>query len=194
MEMDLGLDILKFNGRIAEPLVPVVVRALTNEDLILLTVERGEQKSIILKKLTSRHHALARALASGMKDWEAAAVTGYDASRISILKSDPSFKELVEFYKDSKDQEFKVVHAQMANLSKDVIESLHDDLDSGELSVGHKIEIAKLTLDRTGNGPATTSTHNHNHTVDVASRMTSARKRIEDRKFIDITPEKEDAA
>lgn len=197
--MDLGLDIasLIFPGRKPDvEVVPAFVRALTVEDLKRLPDgDRGFERST-LKKLTERHHALARAVASGMKDWEAGAVAGYAESTVKILKNDPSFKELVNRYAAERDLQFRHVHEQMAALSKDVVDSIHDDLENDKLSPGQKIEVAKLTLDRTGFGPQTTSTHNHNFTIDVAKRAEAARKRLEERQMIDITPEaeKDDAA
>lgn len=196
--MDLDLDILSLRGRPAKQLCPRVVRALKAEDIELLFASGPEARNerFTLKKVSERHHALARALASGMKDWEASAVTGYVVGTIYLLKQDPTFQELLAFYRAHKDAEFRTAQQRMAALSVDAIDSLHDDLEEGKLKPAEKIEVAKLTLDRTGNGPASTTSHNHVHTVNVADRLSKAQKRLEERRIIDITPteEKEDAA
>lgn len=195
--MDLGLETIRLNGRQEIALAPEYVRSLTEADLALMEVERGEQKPPHLKRLTQRHHALARALASGMRNWEAAMSAGYTESTVSILKNDPTFQNLVEFYKDAKDHEFRHVQAQMAGLASDLIESIADDLEDDKLSPGQKLQAAALVLDRTGNGPASSSTVKHEHTLKIADRVSAARKRLIERgAVIDVTPntEQENAA
>src|SRR5262245_47529587 len=87
--VDLGLN-LHLGGRAAKPVFAQVTRPLREADLALLSSERGIQP-VALKRITERHHALARCLATGMSATEASIVTGYSPSRISILKDDPAF-------------------------------------------------------------------------------------------------------
>lgn len=193
--MDLGLDILRVNGRQEVPLTPTFVRVLNDSDIALLSVERGVQKTpSTVKRLSERHHGLARALASGMKHYQAAQMFGYHSHRVTILLNDPSFKELVIFYREHKDAEFRQVQKMMAGDLVDFVDSAHDDLIEGKMSPGQKLEFIKGYADRTGLGPATTANHNHVHTVNVADRLNAARKRLSERPMVDITPEAEDAA
>ena len=154
-------------------------RALGPTDLAKLGEVRGQQKPIPLtRRMTMRHHALARYIAAGSSDYEAAAATGYDRTYISILKGDPTFKELVSFYRVKKDEEFVDVHKRLATVSVDAIDILHDRLETepDEFSPGQLMEIAKLGLDRTGFGPSQNT--NVNVTVDASSRLRAARERV----------------
>src|SRR6266576_3734551 len=94
---DLNLD-LNLIGRKTIPVGVEVLRELTSSDIALLATERGIKSSSV-QRITDRHHALARCLATGMSATEAGLVTGYTASRISVLRGDPAVEELISFYK-----------------------------------------------------------------------------------------------
>jgi hypothetical protein len=129
-----------------------------------------------------------------MKHWEAALICGYTPQNITVLMRDPTFTELIRSYQEARDKEYRNVHKQMAGMLIDIMDSLEDDLEQGDLSPGQKLEAMKLIADRTGLGPATTSTHKHEHTFNVAGRVHAARKRLEERTIVDITPNKEEEA
>lgn len=192
MEIDL-----KFlgPGRRAEALEASVVRELRSGDLALLAVN-ASIKPLEIKKLSERHHALARLVAAGAKDYEIAATLGYEPSRISILKGDPAFKELVEFYRDKVDEQFMDTMAQIAGLSQDLIVELRDRLEDkpDEFSVGQIKDLLTVTLDRSGYGPTHKQITEVN--INLAARLEEGRKRaLEARRaaIIDITPPAEAA-
>ena len=58
--------------------------------------EGGESLSLI-KRLTHRHHNLARTLASGVKPGDAAIMCGYSPCRGFILQTTPAFNRLGHF-------------------------------------------------------------------------------------------------
>lgn len=183
--MDQPLDIpFRTRGRAAKSLVFAEVRALDAADLSLLGEEKGS-RAPALKRLGDRHHALARCLASGMTEADAALACGYVGSRVSILKSDPAFKELLAFYRDDTDRAYRDMHERLAGLSRDAVDELHtrleEDMQAEEkkISVGHLLEIAKMGADRTGHGPQ--SSQNVNVNVGIASRLEAARRRVADR-------------
>ena len=97
---DLNFDI-HLGGRATKALDAEAVRELGQSDLALLATERHIQPSHV-QRLSSRHHALARCVATGMSAEEASACTGYTSSRISVMKDDPAFAELVSFYQSDK--------------------------------------------------------------------------------------------
>jgi len=180
---------LRLSGRAPKPIVAVEVRELQPSDFALLATERGIEAQP-LKRLGERHHALARLLAQGVSPGEASVVTGLSGSRISILKADPTFADLVAFYKDKVDAEYVGMHATLAGLSLDAANVLRDRLeeDPDALSVGQLLEAVKVGADRTGFGPKSESTLNVN--VGLAEKMQAARERAEvRRRMIDITPE-----
>src|SRR5437763_11831740 len=79
-------------------------RALTEEEYAAVLVESAPPPRI--KRLRDSHHALARALATGSTPQQASLTTGYSLSRISILQNDPSFRELMEYYRKTSDEAF----------------------------------------------------------------------------------------
>jgi len=189
---DLNLDVRPL-GRQKRDIGPVaVVRELRADDLVLLKEERGVQKPIpLMQRVTERHHSLARCLASGMKHWEAAIVTGYTASYIAILQGDPTFKDLVHFYSQHVDAQYADLHKRLAGIAVDAADLLRDrmDEDPDKISTGQLVELTKMGADRTGHGPATTQTQLNIH-VNMADRLKAARERL---KVVNITPDKEDA-
>lgn len=191
--MDLGLDIAKLSSRGRRPaqLDAVVVRELRGEDLALLSQPANIQP-LELKRLSDRHHGLARALASGISEGEAAVMFGYDSSRVSILKSSPAFQELLALYRDVKDTEFADMTARLAGLAKDAVLVLQDRLEDApeDISTGQLLQIVQVGADRSGHGP--TSKQEVNVTHNLAARLDAARQRAKaamiEGKAIDVTP------
>lgn len=163
----------------------VQVRELDECDIVLLQEDRGSVAPP-LKRLSERHHALARCLASGMSDSEAAITCGYVASRVSILKADPAFIELLAFYRQSVDGKYLDMHGVLAGLSLDAAMELRERLeldisaDEKKISVGQLMELTKLGADRTGFGPQSSQL---NVNVDMAGRLQAARERLAQRRL-----------
>jgi hypothetical protein len=192
MGLDLDIAAIQRPGRRPAPLHGSVVRALTPEDLQLLGEARGIEAPP-LQRITERHHALARALASGLSEGEAAALVGYDQSRVSILKGTPAFRELLELYRERKDAEFAEMHSMLAGLSKDAALELRARLEENpeQLSVGQLLQTLQLAADRTGFGP--TSKQETTIRVDLGARLEAARARARaaQQPILDITPNEE---
>lgn len=174
-QMDLDLDSLI--GRKTTPVMAEVIRPLAEADLALLATERGIQPSAI-KRLTDNHHALARYLARGTPDIEAALYTGYTPSRISVLKDSPLFAELVAHYRSIETE----VHADAQELqntahlmlTKEVIRRMEEEPEKvGNSTLGDW--YAKFA-DRTGHGPQSKTT-NVNVNLSYAERVRAARTR-----------------
>lgn len=154
-----------------------VIRPLTEADIAMLGTEMGA-KPPALKRLSDRHHALARALASGMSESDAALIVGISGSRVSILKADPTFQELVRFYRSGVQEQFRDLHARLAGLSMDAADELQERLEETpeSISTGQLMDIVKLGADRTGHGPSSTQV---NVNVNLAERLRAARERVE---------------
>jgi len=116
-----------------------------------------------LQHIKSSHHMLARVLADGKNGNEAALITGYSISRISILQKDPSFANLVQYYKTQVEKCFVNVYERLASLGIDSLEELQRRLDENPdgFTLNQLMELAELTLDRSGAGPTTKNTHQH---------------------------------
>lgn len=180
--MDIDFDSLRTRGRAAKPVTGTVVRELDATDIACLATEKGSTASP-LKRISDRHHALARNLAGGMPEGEAAIVCGYDLSRVSILKADPTFQELLAFYRKDAQNAYRGMHDRLAGISLDALDVLQERLeeDNTQFSIGQLIEVVKVGADRTGHGPQSQQT-NVNVNVDIATRLEAARKRVAERK------------
>ncbi len=175
ISLDLDVAALSSRGRKVEPLVVQMVRPLEGSDLVLLASNR-QTAPFSIKKLSQRHHGLARSLAMGVAPGEAAVIHGYDPSRVSILQGDPAFSDLVSFYQDKIDTEFADVAEHLAGLSRDAISELQDRLEASpeDFTVKELQGLLDSTLDRTGYGKQATQVDVN---VDLADRLNAARER-----------------
>lgn len=182
---------IRTTGRARREVAVSRVRSLVPEDLKFLAQEKGSIAPP-LQRLKDRHHSLARAIASGMSHSLAAAQVGILPTSLSILLRDPSFKELLEFYRSEQDAIFRnsqeaMVGVKMAALDE-VKRRLDDDEMASKMSMDVLLETIKTVADRTGDGPASKTT-NVQVNVDFGARLEAARKRVAERKLIDVTPE-----
>lgn len=148
----------KTKGRKLSPLELETLGEIEINDI--LTREEGglaTSESPTLARLRGVHHEIARLLATGLTPVEVAATTGYSLSRISVLQNDPSFKELLTFYKQKSEEVFVDVHKRMATLGLDAAAELQERLDTKPetLSASQLIDISKMALDRAGYAPVT---------------------------------------
>jgi hypothetical protein len=186
--MNLMLETIDLNGKRSEDLMPQIVRALTREDLkYTAPKKRLPYKPSALKRLSERHRNLARVIATGVPVWEAAAITGYTATRISMLKDDPAFSNLVKFYQESKDQIFETMYEKLAGMSSEAADILRDRMEEqpDQLTDNTLVDLVKVGADRSGYGPQST---NVNVNVNIADRLNAARKRLAS-KQIDLKAE-----
>lgn len=170
---------------------------LLDADIAMLTeLSRdrvGAGKLAPLQRITNRHHALARMIASGSTNIEAGIVTGYAQITVTNLLSDPSFQELVTFYAGEANDEYRSFHNQLAGLGEDALQELRRRVEESptELGAGFLLDVITKTADRTGNGPSTKTTQEINVNIGLADRLANARKRAQlamDGVMRDITP------
>lgn len=149
---------VKTKGRKMSPLELEILGSITEQDILERTEgELVSSEAPTLSRIRGIHHEIARQLASGLTPAEVSAITGYSLSRISILQGDPSFKELLAFYKNKSDEVFVDVRKRMAVLGLDAANELADRLETKPetLSNSQLIEITKASLDRAGFSPVT---------------------------------------
>lgn len=160
------------------PLTFEKVAALSSVDLILLDSRVSVQSAPPLTRIRPRHHALAKSLARGMRPGIAAATHGYSVSRVSILASDPTFKELIEHYRREEDYEYADVKQRLTDLTVAAIDELAERLenDPAKISTAVLAKVVTVAADRSGFGPKTQS--DVNVTFGLAERMRAARERI----------------
>jgi len=75
--------------------------------------------------------------------------------RISILKKDPAFAELIEYYKTQKDEAYVNVHERLAVLGLSSVEELAERLEDAPEGFTNRelMELSALGLDRAGFAP-----------------------------------------
>lgn len=188
--MNLMLETTALAQRASHELFAEVVGELTRVDLREFDNKKAPTTKVSpLKRLSERHRGLARLMAQGLPDWEVAAASGYTVMRISQLRADECFMNLVKFYSTERDIAFQTVQEQLAGMSADAVEELRDRLESDpeSLSASALLDMAKMGLDRTGHGPQ--SNQNVNVNVNLADRLSAARKRVESAKTINAVVE-----
>lgn len=162
--MSHSFPTLDLSPSAGEPLTFALTRALTEADWL---APRGA-KPAPLKALRYSHHQLARLLAEGVRPGEAAALSGYCASRISILQQDPAFQELISFYAGRKDEILVDVAGRLKSLTLDALDALQERLteEPERVETSELRLIAAEGLDRIGFGKTSKS-------VNVSFAMTS---------------------
>jgi hypothetical protein len=133
---------------------------------------------VSLKRLRDSHHAVARLLAKGLTPAQVSLQTGYALSRISVLQRDPTFRELMTFYRRDEDAARIEYEAQMELVSRDYLQAIHEDLhDDVQMTTMEKAEIWKLVTDRAGFAPISRSV-NKNLNLNIGDRMDAVKARM----------------
>lgn len=167
---------------------PERTRTLTAGDIASLGLHPAPIPRI--KRLRDSHHALARLIAENRPGAEISALTGYAQSSISILKSDPAFAELVEYYRGETREAYANLADRMALLSLDTIQELQDRLvnEPESFQIDQLQAQLRLLADRTGFGP-TSKTDVQITVAGFADRLEEARRRVEAAKVIEHDPQ-----
>jgi hypothetical protein len=119
-------------GRRPAPITYGVPRHLSEADIASMWDHLGSgQKGVPrIKTLRYNHHLLAKAVASGKSLLECSNLCGLTVARISDLKNDPAFQELVSFYAEELNEVYVDVHQRMAALGTSVLEELQERFES----------------------------------------------------------------
>lgn len=175
----LGLELSpRILGRVAKTLQVEFVRALTPDDLPLLSMDRNSgAKEHALKRLSQRHHALARLIANGTQPDDAAAILSYELATVYRISVDPAFKELVVFYRKQLDVQMRSNHERLVGIAADALDELQTRLedDPEKFTINQLMEVGKMGADRTGNGPSSSSV-TVSINMGLADRMKTARE------------------
>jgi hypothetical protein len=127
-------------------------RALTEADIAKMWEHRDSTKSGVprLKALRYNHHLLAKAVASGKSLLECSRITGLSIQRVSDLKNDPAFQELVSFYAEELHEVYTDVHSRMAALGTSVLEELQErfEMEPEKFTKRELLEMFTTMADR----------------------------------------------
>lgn len=119
-------------GRRPAPIAYGNPRMLSEADIASMWDKQADGAKGIprIKNLRYNHHMLAKAVASGKSLLECSQLTGLTGSRISDLKNDPAFQELVSFYSEELHEVYVDVHQRMAALGTSVLEELTERFEA----------------------------------------------------------------
>ncbi len=174
-----GIDTAELRGRRQKQMSAIAVRPLQEADLAVLAAGNRQTTPVrSVQRLRDRHHAVARLLAAGKTNNEVSIMTGMDPGRISVLRSDPSFKQLVEDYRAIETGQEAAFIERLQMLGMTAVEELQDRLENSEepVPIQTLLEVSKFAADRTGHGPVTKQLST-NVNVELSGRLASARKR-----------------
>lgn len=159
------------------------IRTLNRADLAVLSIARP---AVTIQNLRDTHHRIARAVASGLSNGDVAMTCGISYNRVSILKADPAFMELVAHYR-------AILTAEWAEAADPVTDYLRQNALKAQAMLSDKLDhateqgeflptrdllgIAELGLDRTGYGKVN---KNVNINVDFAAKLEAAKKRSDE--------------
>lgn len=156
------------------------IRELARADLAVLAAPRPVQT---LATLRDNHHRIARAVASGMSNYEVAETCGVSYNRVSMFRQDPAFMELVAHYRAILTDEWKSaadpVVGFLSSIRTKSLAMIEEKIDAAAeanefLPSRDLATFAELGLDRTGYGKVN---KNVNINVDFAAQLEAARKR-----------------
>ena len=155
----------------------------------LATTQKSDEKDV--QALRARHHGVARLLAEGVPEGVVAEMSGYTAPYISTLKNNPAMIQLIEFYRSPKTDAAKMIGEKLrtvADASLNVIqERISNEPD--KITLSELTAVAKLGLDRSGNGPNSTVTNVQEHRL-VASEevleLAKSARRNEKARIVDV--------
>lgn len=129
-------------------LVWEVVRVLKAPDDIHLLHDTLPAARANLTQIRHSHHQLARILSEGKSHTDASQITGYSPAYISVLKTDPSFSELISYYAAQQEMQHVDVLDRMRVLGLNTLEELQTRLetDPDSYSLRELMEQAELML------------------------------------------------
>jgi hypothetical protein len=117
-------------GRRPAPITYGAPRHLSEGDIASMWEHGGSKTGPRIKTLRYNHHLLAKAVASGKSLLECSQLCGLTVARISDLKNDPAFQELVSFYAEELNEVYVDVHQRMAALGTSVLEELQERFEA----------------------------------------------------------------
>lgn len=153
------------------------VRALTAADLEIL---RRPAAKTTIKTIRDSHHTIAWLLALGKTDIEVAQEVGMSIARVSGLKSDPAFKELLSTYRtdivqarrDHSDALASLATSNMLKAERQIADTLDEaDAEGKVIPLRDLTRITADRMDRFGYGKHTSST---NINVGFAAKLEAA--------------------
>lgn len=168
-------------GKPKPSLVTCTITGLVEPDTLAsycAKVQRGEllpggegNGGFDLQKLTSRHHSVARLLASGVPEGVVATISHFSAPYVSRLKDSPAMQDLIAHYRGPGNEAASILAEKLRVLGDASTDELLRRVveEPEELTAADLTAIAKLGHDRSGLGPSSrVDVNKTSHVVDHA--------------------------
>jgi hypothetical protein len=137
-------------GAKSKPLAPFCLgRELEDGDVPALAAPPPPVTPVqTLSRISSKHHELAALVARGMSDVEISVATGYSGAYLSTLRQDPSFAELVAYYRDQSEIAAVDGLKRLHQLGMSAVDELQKRVDENpdDWSNGSMMRLAELGI------------------------------------------------
>lgn len=179
--LDLSVPLRTVGRPKGRSLAWAFVRELTQDDLAMLSAARGSVAKP-LARIRDSHHRLARCLSQGMSGVQAGAICGFSQSRISVLRQDKQFQDLIETYRKAGEAQFieyqDLATANMIRAERLLEDSLEHLADAeAPLALSEVRPLLEIVSDRADRFGYPKKTANLNVNLDFAGQLSAARKR-----------------
>lgn len=173
------------------------IKPIRREELSLLADLREDARPNekgLIQRIRDPHHMLARFIAMGATQIDAARRAGYSANRVSLLMNSPAFQDLIAYYrklvnegwKEEVDEFISLATSNMMKAERMIADKLDKaDEEDETLPTRDLIAISRDGADRLGYGKKTT---NVNVNVDMAARLESAITRSNRARVVQAVP------
>lgn len=163
------------------------VRELSQQDVA--TLEHGAPPAA--KALRDSHHRLARMIALGLRGDELLEASGYGSGRISVLRADPAFQDLIAHYRnmvnegflEGADEYYRTVSANRTIAARRINDKLTEDDE--DIPLRTLLAIHSDAADRTGYPKRSVAV---NVNVDFAAKLEKAVQRSKTVRQIEEKP------
>lgn len=176
-QLDIKALALARRSAAPKPWAITDVVELTREDMVLLASgDAPTDPKAPLARISAAHHYLAKFVAQGKGNVEISNITGYTPARISTLRKDPSFIDLVAHYEAEIVATSPDITARVTHLALGAAEILQERLDTDPDSFSKKElrELMAASLDRVGHGPTSKQVVQVNDPANVIRNLTQA--------------------
>lgn len=124
------------------------------------------------EKMRTRHHAIARLMAAGVKQVDVCRAIGTTPQSLKTLEGSPAFQALLLEYMNMMDKAAIDTATKLRVLNSmgvdELTHRLSDPVEAGKLKTTEVLEIVKVASDRTGLGPTSSKTVSLNGRISIA--------------------------
>lgn len=160
-----GPKVWRTSKALSEPISVVGVRELTplEAEAVRVISRTGTAPLPEMKAIRARHHELARLLAAGNKEKEAAEILGMHVQTVQILKRSPAFTALLSHYMAIRDSEALGIRERIEQTALDVLLHVSERLQTAgdEIPLEELRKLGESLLDRSGYSPVQKSIQLH---------------------------------